>query len=32
MFTELILREYPEIIKAFMGISAEVFWHTVNDN
>lgn len=30
MFTELILREYPEIIKAFMGISAEVFWHIVD--
>lgn len=29
MFTEPILREYPEIIKAFMGIPSEVFWHIV---
>ena len=26
MFTELILHEYPTIIKGFMGISAEDFW------
>ena len=30
MFTETILREYPEIIKAFMGIPAEVFWRIVD--
>jgi len=29
MFTEPILREYPEIIKAFMGIPSEEFWHIV---
>lgn len=29
MFTEPILREYPEIIKAFMGIPSDVFWHIV---
>jgi len=30
MFTEPILREHPEIIKAFMGIPSEVFWKIVD--
>lgn len=29
MFTELILHEHATIIKAFMGIPAEVFWMIV---
>lgn len=30
MFTESILHEHPEMIKAFMGIPAEVFWRIVD--
>jgi hypothetical protein len=29
MFTETILHEHPEIIKAFMGIPSKVFWEIV---
>jgi hypothetical protein len=29
MFTKEIMHEHPTIIKAFMGISAEVFWSVV---
>jgi hypothetical protein len=31
MFTEKVLREYPVIIKAFMGLPAEVFWLLISD-
>jgi len=26
MYTELMLRQYPALIRAFTGIPAEVFW------
>ena len=29
MFTEQSLRDYPSVVKAFMGLSAEQFWELV---
>ncbi|MDQ2807990.1 MAG: hypothetical protein M3Z04_13935 [Chloroflexota bacterium] len=29
MFTEQSLRDYPSVVKAFMGLSAEQFWGLV---
>ena len=29
MFTEQSLREYPQVVKAFMGLPAERFWELV---
>jgi hypothetical protein len=31
VFTEKSLRKYPELVKALVGIPAEVFWEMIGD-